>query len=202
MSFVGCRLPSVGFQRLGVYLSVSVICQVLTVDGPVLLLVIVDCWLLDVGCWLMALSLTSSIRCPSCQRYSWENDINEWGDIVLVLYLVKWVGIMRVWGYYCWNAGTVKGLHNKRPRVFFAVVFVGSFPLAWDLNCKELLHNKRRFNWVRAVVLSMDHIVQIWHGGLTWAPIYVPILCMQKGARPKVSLRWQDLRLNTCTQNG
>jgi hypothetical protein len=40
LSYVGCRLSSVGFQRLGVYLSVSVICQVLTIDCQVLLLLI------------------------------------------------------------------------------------------------------------------------------------------------------------------
>ncbi len=35
-----CHILVVGFQRLDVYLSVSVICQVLNVDGLVLLLVI------------------------------------------------------------------------------------------------------------------------------------------------------------------
>ncbi len=36
---------------------------------------------------------------------------------------------------------------------------------------------------------------------LTWALLYVPIMCMHRWARPKVSPRWQDLRLNTRTQN-
>ncbi len=31
-------------------------------------------------------------------------------------------------------------------------------------------------------------------GGLTWALLYVPIMCMHRGAHPKVSLRWQELR--------
>jgi hypothetical protein len=78
----------------------------------------------------MALSLTVSIRCQARQQYSFETDVNEWGDIVLVLYSGKMsTNNVCVWGYYCWNAGTVKGLHNKRPIVFFAVVIVGSFPL-------------------------------------------------------------------------
>ncbi len=34
-------------------------------------------------------------------------------------------------------------------------------------------------------------------GGLTWALLSVLIICMHRGARTKVSLRWQDLRLNT-----
>ncbi len=42
----------------------------------------------------------------------------------------------------------------------------------------------------------MDHIVQILNwGGLTWGLLYVPIMCMRRAARPKVSLRWQDLRM-------
>ncbi len=74
LSFVGCWLPSVGFELLVVYLSVFVSCQVSAVDGPVSLLVVINLTQFDVGCWLMALSLTSSIRCPSCQQYSFEND--------------------------------------------------------------------------------------------------------------------------------
>ncbi len=35
---------------------------------------------------------------------------------------------------------------------------------------------------------------------LTWALVSVLLLCMHRGARPKVSLRWRDLRLNTRTQ--
>jgi hypothetical protein len=31
--------------------------------------------------------------------------------------------------------------------------------------------------------------------------LYVPIMCMHRGARPKVNLRLPNLRLNTCTQN-
>ncbi len=34
-------------------------------------------------------------------------------------------------------------------------------------------------------------------GGLTWALLSVPIMCMKRGARSKASLEWQDLRLNT-----
>ncbi len=37
-------------------------------------------------------------------------------------------------------------------------------------------------------------------GGLTRALLYVPIMWTHRVARPKVSLRWQDLRLNTRTQ--
>ncbi len=129
-----------------------------------------------------------SFQCPSCQRYSCENDhtdINEWGNIVLVLYLVKWVGIICVWGYYCWNAGTVKGLHKKRPRVFFAVVIVGSFPLARDLNCKGI--NAQQFQVYLRLSWGSVH-GSYWSnielGGLTWGLLYVPIMCMQIGARP------------------
>ncbi len=38
-------------------------------------------------------------------------------------------------------------------------------------------------------------------GSLTWAHVSVPIMCLHRGARPKVRLRWPDLRLNTPTQN-
>ncbi len=62
---------------------------------------------------------------------------------------------------------------------------------------KELLRNKLRFTRGWAGVLSMA----IELGGLTWAFLCVPIMCMHRGARPKVSLRWQDLRLNARTQN-
>ncbi len=46
-----------------------------------------------------------------------------------------------------------------------------------------------------------SYLLNIELGGLTWALFSVPIMCMHRGSRPKVSLRWQDLRLNTRTQN-
>ncbi len=69
-------------------------------------------------------------------------------------------------------------------------------------NFKEFLHNKLRFTWGWADVLSMAYIVQIliwmaWPEFLSICPF--SLLCeynIHRGARPKVSLRWQDLRIN------
>jgi hypothetical protein len=71
--------------------------------------------------------------------------------------------------------------------------------ISWGWNFKELLRNKLRFPWDWAEVLSMAHIVQI----LNWVgwPALFSIMCTHRWARPKVSLRWQNLRLNTRTQN-
>ncbi len=71
-------------------------------------------------------------------------------------------------------------------------------PRGW--NFKELLRNKLSYR----VQLSRGSV----HGsycsniGLTWALLSVPIfLCMHRWARPKVSLRCQNLRLNISTHN-
>jgi hypothetical protein len=68
---------------------------------------------------------------------------------------------------------------------------------------KELLRNKLRFTWGWAVILSMAHILwfKYWTGWPDLSFLSVPIMCMHRGARPKVSLRWRDLRINTPTQN-
>ncbi len=46
-----------------------------------------------------------------------------------------------------------------------------------------------------------SYCLNIELAGLTWALLSVPILCMHREGQPKVSLRWQDLRLKTRTQN-
>ncbi len=55
---------------------------------------------------------------------------------------------------------------------------------------------------LRTEVLSMDHIVQILNW-TAWPEIFsLSLLCVcMGGARPKVSLRWPDLRLNTRIKN-
>ncbi len=52
---------------------------------------------------------------------------------------------------------------------------------------EELLRNKLRFTWGWAEVLSMAFSVKL----LNW--MISSIMCMNRGARPKVSLRWQYL---------
>ncbi len=68
---------------------------------------------------------------------------------------------------------------------------------SWGWNFKQFLRNKLRFTWGWAEVLSMAYVVQI----LNWLPDLSSSLCpyyvYHRGARPKVSLRWQDLRLIT-----
>ncbi len=57
------------------------------------------------------------------------------------------------------------------------------------------------------LVRGMDPRIQIRiHLKMSWirntGSNIVPNMCMHRGVRPKVSLRRQDLRLNTRTQNG
>jgi hypothetical protein len=72
-----------------------------------------------------------------------------------------------------------------------------------DRNFKELLRNKLRFTWGWAVVLSRAHILlrKYRTGWPDLSFLFVPVMCMVRGARSKVSLGWQDLRINTATQN-
>ncbi len=85
---------------------------------------------------------------------------------------------------------------------FILCTYVDTLCTVWGWNFKELLRNKLRLNlqlsWGSA---HGSYCVQILNWvAWPWALLYVPILWTHRVARSKVSLRWQDLRLNTRTQ--
>ncbi len=67
---------------------------------------------------------------------------------------------------------------------------------------KESLRNNLSFTWGWAEVLSIAHIVQILNW-VAWPELFsLSLLCvMHRGARPQVSLRWQDPRSNSASAN-
>ncbi len=73
--------------------------------------------------------------------------------------------------------------------------YVGIQRLEYDTVHQTRLH--LRLNWVP---VHGSYYSNIELGGITWGLLYVTFMCMQ-GALPKVSLRWQDLGLNSRAQN-
>jgi hypothetical protein len=57
------------------------------------------------------------------------------------------------------------------------------------------VHLRLRWGFVRG-----SFCLNIELGGLTWSLLSVPFKWMHRGTWPKVSLRWQDLRLKPSTQ--
>ncbi len=68
--------------------------------------------------------------------------------------------------------------------------------LTWGWNFKELGTAQQS-----QVHPRFSNISNIELGGLTWGLLYFPAMCMHREARPQISLKWQDLRLNAHTQN-
>ncbi len=103
-----------------------------------------------------------------------------------------------------------KTLRRRQDQFWFSVTVLIIYEKWKESHCKilvlfqrlELQSNTLRFTCGWAKVLTMDHIVQIlsW---LAWPPVFSMSLlwCMNRGVRPKVSMRWQDLRLKTHNQN-
>ncbi len=76
----------------------------------------------------------------------------------------------------------------KRPRFMktINVQYILYRNIGW--NFKELLHNKLRYTCGWAEVCPWLILFKNW----TWPFLSVPIMCMHRVARPKVSLRWKD----------
>ncbi len=108
-----------------------------------------------------------------------------WRELILLF--------VQIW-LKCTNCVTEKSLRNLRKRGLWMSPVQSQKPTTqiyekiesrgW--NFKELLR-KKLAGWAELElrILSMAHWSNIKLGGLTWA---LPIMCMLRGARPKVSL--------------
>ncbi len=100
---------------------------------------------------------------------------------------------------------TVLYINSSKKQLYpkYSNIQILSFPTrGWNIT--KLLDKKLRLTWGWAEVLSLDPMLfKYWTG---WpdlgSSLYMSLFfvyCMHKGARPKVSLKRQDLRLNTRT---